>query len=140
MGETQPAEPYARRTAVAIVGCGTLIGVALLVVTGWLRPEFEAWLKRDVSRLTFVAAAVTILTTAPLLGLAAYLWHLGRRILHVDRYPPPGLRFIREAPVVTGPAARRRGRLIQGFAVVLGLAGLLLAFLFWWLVSALPAG
>ena len=90
-------------------------------------------------RLTFVALAMTILTTVPLLGLAAYMWQVGRRVIRVDRYPPPGLRLIRAAPVVTGPAARRRGRLFQGFAIVLGLAGLLLAFFLWRLVATLPA-
>jgi hypothetical protein len=140
MGETQRADPYARRAAVAIVGCGMLAGVVLLAVTRWCRPEFETWLRNDMNgRLRFVAAGMMILTTAPLLGLAAYMWHVGRRILRVDRYPPPGLRLIQAAPVVTGPVARRRGRLLQGFAIVLGLAGLFLAFLFWRLVVTLPA-
>jgi hypothetical protein len=33
--------------AVAIGGYGTLVGVALLALARWFRPEFEAW-QRDV--------------------------------------------------------------------------------------------
>ncbi len=55
------------------------------------------------------------------------------------RYPPPGLRVVRDTPVVVGEAAGRRGRLLQVFAVVMGLAGLLLAFFLWRFVSLLES-
>jgi len=138
MGETQKADPHSRRAAVAIVGGGTIVGVILITVARRFRPEFEAWLKEDLSdRLIFVVVTMTILTTGPLLGLAAYVWHLGRRVLRAERYPPPGLRVIHDTPVVTGPAARRRGRWLQLYAVVLGLAALLLVFFIWRLFAAL---
>jgi len=138
MGETQRADPNARRIAVAIVACGTVVGVVLITVARRFRPEFETWLEQDLSaRLTFVIMTLTSLTTGPVLGLAAYAWHLGRRVLNAERYPPPGLRLIRDTPVVTGPAAGRRGRLIQLFAVVLAFAALLLAFFVWRLATIL---
>jgi hypothetical protein len=123
---------------VAIVGCATVVGVVLITVARRFRLEFEAWLGQDLStRLRLVVGALTILTSGPVLGLAGYLWHLGQRIVRAERYPPPGLRLTRDTLVVTGPAAVRRGRLIQLFAAVLGLVALLLAFFLWRLVSIL---
>jgi hypothetical protein len=70
--------------------------------------------------------------------LAGYCWHLGQRILRAARYPLPGMRVVRDTPVATGDAARRRGRLAQSFAAVLGVAALLLAFFLWRLACILP--
>jgi hypothetical protein len=141
MGDTQRADPGVRRTAVAILGCAMAVGAILITVARWFRPEFEAWLEQDLSaRLRLVAVVLAIVTSGPVLGLAGYCWHFGRRIVHAQRYPPPGLRLTRDTPVVTGPAAGRRGRLIQVFAGVLGLGALLLPFFLWRLVSILGAG
>lgn len=141
MDETQRADPDARRTALTIVGWGAVAGVVVLGIAERLRPEFEAWLEQASSaRLTIVSAGVTILVAGPLLGLAAYLLHLGQRIVSAERYPPPGLRRIRDTRVLTGPAASRRGRLIQLLAIVLDMAALLLAFLLWRLMTMLGTG
>jgi hypothetical protein len=123
-----------------IVGCGMTVGIAVIVVASQLRPEFEAWVRQDLcARLKLVIAVLTLITVGPVLGLAGYCWHLGQRILRAAQYPPPGLRVVRDTPIVTGDAARRRGRLVQWFAAVLGMAALLLAFFLWRLAYILPS-
>ena len=141
MTDIQKADPKARRTSLVIVGGGALLGVALIRLAGTLRPEFEAWVRQDMSfRPWMVMAVVTLLTAGPVLGLAGFLWRLGRRIVRAERYPPPGLAVLHDTPVVIGHAAARRGRLVQAFAAVLALAGPLLAFFVWRLAYLLRGG
>ena len=141
VGEIQKADLNARRTVLVIVGCGALLGIAMIKMAGALRPDLQAWVERDEDvRLRIVLAAVTLLTAGPVLGVAGYLWHLGRRIVRVERYPPPGFRVVRDTPVVIGKAASRHGRLVQAFAAVVGAAGLLLAFFLWRLFFLLRPG
>jgi hypothetical protein len=103
-----------------------------------MREAVDAWLRADpVARVRLVAAALTLLTTGPAIAMAIYLWRIGRRVISVDRYPPPGVHLLRETRSVTGPAARRIGRLMQWLAVTLGLAGVLLAVFLWAILATL---
>ena len=141
MPEIQKADPSAVRIGVAIVAGGALIGYVLINAAGQRRPEFEAWVQQDPSsRLPMVIAAVVLGTAGPVLGVAAYLWHLGRRIVRTQRYPPPGLRMVRDTLVEVGDAAVRWGRMFQTAAVILGVAGLLLALLLWRVFLMLRSG
>lgn len=136
MSDTQKADPAARRAAIAIVGGGTVVGVVLIAVAKRYRPEFEAWIEEDINAsVRLVVVALTVLASGPTLGLAFYLWRLGASVVRADRYPPPNLRLMHDTVVVTGPGARRRGRLMQLLATVLGLAAVLLAFFMWRLFS-----
>ena len=102
------------RQRAVIVLCGAGIGALLIATAGPFRPEFEAWIQRDMAaRLRLVVTALTILTSGPLIGWAGYLWHLGRR-----------------------PDAR--APLVRWLGMTLGLAALLLAFFLWRVVSLFP--
>jgi hypothetical protein len=86
----------------------------LIAAAGRFRPDFEAWIERDMAaRVRLVMTALTILTSGPLIGFAGYLWHLGRR-----PYP--------------------RAHLMRWLGVALGLAALLLTFFLWRVVSLFP--
>jgi hypothetical protein len=114
MSEIQKADPATRRTSLLILGGGAAAGVILLTVAGSFRPAFQSWLEQAPrGRLTLATVVLAVITSAPLLGLAWYLWRLGRRIGLGERYPPPGYRVIRDTPVVAGALARRIGRLVQ---------------------------
>lgn len=141
MSEIQKADPNARRTGLLIIGVGTVLGVALITTAGELRSDLEDWVKEDPKvRLRMVMAALMLLTMGPVLGLAVYFWRLGERIVRAERYPPPGFRVVRDTTVVIGQAAGRRGRLMQVFAAVTAVAGLLVAFFLWRLFFLLKAG
>lgn len=139
MTDIHEADPIARRRGLWIIAGGAVTGAVLLTVAGELRPEFAAWVTQDVStRLRIVSAVVTLMIVGPVLGLAAYYWHLGRRTVGAARYPPPGLRVVRDTPIVTGETAHRRGRVMQALAAMLAGASLLVAFLVWRLFRFLP--
>jgi len=139
--EIQKADSNARRMGVVIVVSGTVLGIALLSLAATCRPAFDAWVKQDVdARSRTVMIALTLVTAGPAFGMAVYLWHLGRRIVRVERYPPPGLRVVRDMVVVAGPAARRRGRIVQALGAVIGSASVVLAFFLWRLLFLLKRG
>jgi len=141
MADTQEADSTARRTGLMIVGGGTLLGFVLITMAAERRADFEAWVREDVDfRLRLVLTAMTLLMAGPLLGFAGYLWYLGRWIVATERFPPPGVRVVRDTPIVLGQAASRRGRFVQGLAGFVGLVGLLFTVLMWRLASLFDRG
>ncbi len=57
------------------------------------------------------------------LAIFSYLMWLGIKIIKADRYPPPGMRVIKDTKVVRGKRARFRGGLLIFTAVLILLAG-----------------
>lgn len=138
MTETEPADPRARRTALIVVAGGTLAGIAALTLGTSSPFDVVDWVDHEpASRVPLLVLGMLVLLSLPLLALAAYLWALGRRIVNTQRFPPAGMRVIRDTPVLTGDAALRRGRWLQLLAVTLGLLSLALAILLWQLGSLL---
>lgn len=140
MAEVQQADPRARRLAVSLIVVGTLAGAGLITVAGSARPVLEAWVAASPeSRLRVVMWLVMLSTVAPVILMAVYLWRLGSRITRARRFPPPGLRVVRQTVVLTGDAASRRGRLLQILAGGLAAAGALLGFTLWRFFALLAA-
>lgn len=110
----------ARRSAAWIIVLGTAIGAALIALGRRVLPSVSA------AQAPLVLAAVGALAVVPLLVLAVYLWRLGARALRTAQFPPPGTATIRAAPPLVGVAARRRARLAEAFAVLLGACALAL--------------
>ena len=73
----------------------------------------------------------------PLFAFSVYLWSLGCKVLNYQRFPLPGQRVIRDTPILEGQAALTRGRVLKTLAVFLAVAGVMLCFVFWWLISIL---
>ena len=123
----------ARPRAVWIIVLGAAIGAALIALARRVLPSVTA------AQAPLVLMAVGALAVVPLLGLAVYLWRLGTRALRTAQFPPPGSATIRAASPLVGVAARRRARLAQAFAVLLGACALGLAVLLWRLWQLLAA-
>lgn len=139
MNEIQKADAEARRRALLIVVVGAAVGCLALAAY----PHFEEWLRgwilsdpaHTASRANLIiclfAAAIVLL----LVGMAVYVWRLGAKVSRQQRFPPPGVRVLYGTPVLSGPAAMTRGRVIQVVAVFLGLSAVVLAWFFWRLTS-----
>jgi len=91
----------------------------------WVLAEQEQSAQR--LRLVFLSAVALLL--APLLGFGAYLWSLGRRVIRASTFPPPGLRVIRDTPVISGEAAVLRGRQLKLLALCCGISCVALGLL-----------
>jgi hypothetical protein len=63
--------------------------------------------------------------------MALYLWRLGSRIVREGRFPPSGVRTVRDTVVVNGRPAVWRGRGVRVLAGVLAVAALALPFFLW---------
>ena len=141
MTETQKADPRTRRKTIIFIFCAALIGVLFILAFEHYRPAIEDWLTRDpeqaVQRFQLVLICLGLLISIPLLLFAAYFLRFGARIVEAERFPPPGAGVIRDTPVVAGPAARRRGRLIQAVAVLFIFIALAAPVLLWHIASLL---
>jgi len=72
-------------------------------------------------------------------AVALWAWRLGARIVASGRFPPPGTRVVSNTPILTGEAAKRRGRALQWLGVTLLILLLLLAAVAWQLMRLLAA-
>ena len=135
MTEVRRAEPTARWMAALILVAGTCIGALLLVAFTRYRTPLSVWVLADpgssAQRVKLVLLLPAALLLAPFLALAAYLWVLGGKVVRAREFPPPGLRVIRDTPIVTGERAVSRGRLLKVLALGCCIACAVLAVLLW---------
>jgi hypothetical protein len=139
MSKVQKAEPGARRKALLLVGLGTLTGALLISGFELCRRSILNWLLSEPEKLSYRAGLLCFFTSvmgsAPLFGVSAYLWSLGGRMIRIQRFPLPGHRVVRETPILEGRAALARGRVFKIMAVLFGVAGGMLCYAFWRLIA-----
>ena len=86
------------------------------------------WVKADFPfRAQLLVVALMLFASGPPLAMAIFLWRVGTRTIKENRYPPSGIRLLRDLPPVTGSPAQSRGRLIKVFATSVGATALLIA-------------
>ncbi len=126
------ADPAMRRKAVLIVIAGT---VAAIVAIGYGLPWLERWVTDAIVAGNIAARrAVCLGAGAAVIGLALVvavsgvnMVRIGRRVTGAGRFPPPGLRVLRDTRVVAGRQAVIIGRLQATLGlVILGCAAALL--------------
>lgn len=130
------ADPAARRYALVIMIAGACIGALLIAAFERYRVPLKDWVLADPERARLVLLAIAALLLVPLLAFAACLWWLGQHVLRVREYPPPGLRVIRDTPVLTAGKAISRGRLLKVLGAGLVIATAVLGVLLWRLIWA----
>lgn len=144
MNEVQKADPAARRQALLVIVFATAIGALLITGFEHLSQPFHEWLSSEpaetVRRARLAVYVSAFVVSAPVIAFAIYLWLLGARVLRAKRFPPPGLRVIRDTRVVDGPAAVTHGHAIQVLAVCLGVSAALLWLFLWWFLRTLGQG
>jgi hypothetical protein len=141
MTDVQKADPVARRKAIIIVIVSAIVGSLLIVVFESYRAQMYDWLLSDDGKLAHRLRILIILAAAfgalPLLAISMYLWSLGCKVSNYQRFPLPGQKAIRDTPILEGQAAMTRGRVLKTSAVFLSVAGVMLCFVFWWLILKL---
>ena len=128
-GQIIHADPRARRTAMAVSMAILLVAAALL----WCLRVYQKEVLDAVrwNQPAAVAQALRLADTAACLSglglVAAGVWfaRLARRTARSGRFPPPGMKVIRDTPLRTGAKARAMARSAFASAVVLILAGTL---------------
>ena len=115
--EIVKADNRSRRMVLALV-MAAVVACGILVL--WFRP----WGVRQLMSMEPDKALRTIKWALVILFLggtpgAAYLVSLGRRIMSENRFPPTGMKVLKDTPVLTGRAARKRGSAILALALVM---------------------
>lgn len=139
--EIQKADPRARMTAVAVIlvlgGAGAGLIVATHSYLAGLAALAESQPEVAIARGTFVFKLVGLSGGLVLLVVAAYVANFAARVRRAERFPPPGVRVVRDTRIIEGPRARRRGDGGLLLAVALGACGMILPVLLWRLTSVL---
>jgi len=95
----------------------TGLGIVMILWAVPLLGPFLETLKPGQAIKTVVV--VLIVMFLPLILMALYLMNLSRRILKSERFPPPGIKVIRDTVVLKGQHARSRGYLIMILSLIL---------------------
>lgn len=131
MAEVQRADPRAQRIALMVVLAGFVAAALLIWGLNAGGPAIAAWLKADPARMHARAQGLlftlAVIMAGPPILAGAYLLRFGTRVVRGDRFPPPDARLIQDMLVLTGDAARNRGRIAQVAGTVLILAGCVMA-------------
>jgi len=125
--EIIPADPKARRVALALVLAGLVAGGTAVLWLNRYQDDLLRLARKDrpvaVAKALRLANAVALAGGAGLVAAGVWFAVLGRRICSAGRFPPPGMRVVRDTPVRTGAAARRLAALATAAAVLLILCG-----------------
>jgi hypothetical protein len=134
--DVRKADPVTRRLAWTILVAGLCAGAVVIAASELYRVPLKDWVLADPERARVALLAIAALLLAPLAAFAVCLWWLGQKVLRVREYPPPGLRVIRDTPVLTGEKAISRGRLLKALGAGLVIAAAVLGVLLWRLMWA----
>jgi hypothetical protein len=82
-------------------------------------------------QLGMLLLVVTMLAGMPAVGMGAYVMYIGSGIRLTRQWPPAGMGFRTEAPVLLGDRATGVGVLVMGLGLVLVVCGLMLPIIGW---------
>jgi hypothetical protein len=102
---------------VVAVGIAALFGVDAWLATIRVLPRAQA-----VEAVSDAMHWVSLVTAVVVSFVGVHCWRFGQRITAGGRFPPVDAKTARDFCVLTGTAARRRGRLLQALAILLMLA------------------
>jgi hypothetical protein len=132
MNESRRADASLVAWALRFVVGGTVLGGAAIALFVRDRAALLAWVAADPQpRARLLLGAVGVVAVVPLLAFAAYVWRIGARTLEAGQFPPPGVRVVRDTPIVTGRPAIMRGRLLRAFALAFAGGAVALALALW---------
>jgi hypothetical protein len=135
--EIQRADPQLRRIAGLLFAALVVAGsVALLALQSWLSDVAKAAPSTTGTQLLIAFGGLVAISCATLLAAAVCLSRTAAQVLATKQFPPPGMRVIRDTPVLRGAAAMRRARILQSIGAALVVCGVALAVAAWRLHAA----
>jgi hypothetical protein len=125
--EIIPGDKRHRRLTLVTALLLTFLGLlALGILCGYLG-EIQRLAGEDLRAAEEKALRLTAIVLwvggLGLVGMGAWFWRLGRRINLADRFPPPGMKVIKDTRVRTGAKARALANLAQAAALLCVVAG-----------------
>ena len=130
MPEIQSADPASRRKLLVWLSLFLLVMLLSQNVIQW----FTRWLAEDPERVreyfVYIVGAIA-LAFSPLFAFGYYAWQMGMAVIRAKRFPPPGMKVIKDTPVVKGRKAIYRGRALQVCGVILWGTAIAFPIAFW---------
>jgi hypothetical protein len=131
MAEMHYADPGAGRRLALHIVLVAAVGIAIIMLAQAYQPALLEWASSDPARMRpraqMLIFLVGLIVIAPIVGFAAYIWRLGTRIMREERFPPEGMRVIRDVLVLRGAEARSRARLLRAFSITFFVLTVLMA-------------
>lgn len=127
--EIQKTDPAARRKALILLLLGLVGGVILSL-------NLERWLKENSELILAYPELLCVLLALPLLIGGGWAWWLGGRVITSHRWPPPGMKVIKDTEVELGDRAVRRGVGIRVIAGVIIVGACATAIMMWLLLGS----
>jgi len=130
-----PADPRMRRGVAIAVAVVIAVGLVLFAelqseldrIASLAQRDPEAATARGIRLVTILALVAGL----SLLGVGGWFWQLARRIRRTDQYPPPGMRLLRDTPLLAGTRAWTVATKAKVIAVLTWLLGLAIAWYLW---------
>lgn len=120
------ADKKYRSKILVIFALLVLLGIGFI---GWLLPLGIEYLRRlDAETAILVIETILVLIFLGLVPFAFYLLMIGRRVIKHERFPPSGMKVIRDTILIKGDKARLRGQVLVFLSIFLILIGLIGAF------------
>lgn len=137
--EIQRADPRYRRQTLAVLVIAVVIAVAaLFAIQHWMRGTAMTLSTQQALQQIRLWTAITVLLSGVcLLSLAAYCWHLARSAVRDRRWPPQGMRLLRDHRILHGEAVQSMALRLRLTAVVLLVLTAGFALVAWRLVAVL---
>ena len=118
-----PGDPRLRQWTLLLAAAMLLTGLAALWLLRTALADLEQLAQRDlpaaVNRTLRLVMGIAVLGSAGMVGCAAWLWFLARKIRRSGRFPPPGMKVIKDTPLRQGPQAQSMAARAQVAAVLL---------------------
>ena len=140
MPEIRKADPQTRARSLRLALVVAVAGFSLFSLFLYQRDGIVEWLESHLDTLiqhSWLVFVVMVALLSPLIVFGGCLLHLGNRIVEAKHYPLPDMPVARDTEELTGDAAVRRGRLLQGLAMVLIITCLVAAIISRILVATL---
>ncbi len=140
MSDIQTADPRARRWTIILL---LVMCVLLLPLLWWLNANMaslESWIAHPEESAERATLAIVVLVASGalfLLVVAGYVNKLANAILSAERYPPPDIKVIRDTQIRRGEGARRIGKILKGYVVVVLLFVAALIIVGWKIIQAI---
>ena len=98
------------------------------VLFEWVVPWGKEYLQRlDPETALSVVKIALVVMFLSIVPFGLYLWKFGRKVMEHQRFPPPGVKVIRDTRLIEGEKAKVRGQVMVVLALILIVVGLFAA-------------
>jgi len=109
-----------------IIALSALLAVVGLVILVWIFPlNPEALKDLEGETIFFIVKVLTVFLMLCSVTMGLYFFRFSKKILKHEQIPPPGVKVIKDTPVIRGKGARVRGYILQVISGMIILGGII---------------